>query len=469
MDRKAGKYCVPRRKWACRGSAVADFLGGLITTSSGYGVRAVALLLRRVPAFCIDVIRLLRQSRKESQVSSRTESGILDVDGIAISVKRKRLNDAPSVHFSDVIGLEEAKREILLRSILPLRFPERADAYKLKTGGGVLMWGPPGCGKTLLAKAVAGELNADFLHVRASDLIANRIGQSEKNVSLLFREFRARKRAVLFIDEIDSLVPSRRRNRSSVMARVISEFLSQLDGVDSQAAKPSGKGFSLIIAATNWIEALDEAVIRPGRFDVRVFVGLPDADSRADMLRKSLAGRLADPDLDVTMLAELTDGFSGADLCSLVETASQQKFLESLKAGVNAAPQPLALEDLELALDGVRPSVSLQERVRYEQALKESMSMASCIALLRERPCDSAPRGAEEAQPEGVPAVDQDAVTEVRGRCQETRPDNAYSPLDFQDPACERPGAGASEGLGHATAIAAKCGALGTPVVSDAR
>ena len=369
MKRKSKRNRVYRRKWARKGCAIGDFVGSLVTTSLAHGFQAIETIVHGASSVIVAGLVSVGKQKKERRMSAKTNNnGILDVDGIAINIKRRKPDRVPVVRFSDVVGLGETKGEILLRTVLPLRFPDRAEAYKLKTGGGILLWGPPGCGKTLLAKAVAGELEADFLHVRASDLISGKIGQSEKNVALLFGEFRSRKRAVLFIDEIDSLVPSRRKNRSTIMARVISEFLSQLDGVDSNPCRSPHGGFSLIVAATNWIEAMDEAILRPGRFDVLTFVGLPEREARSEILEKALAGRLVEPGLDVDTVAKRAEGFSGADIWNLVETASRQKFLESLQDSGEAEPILLCLADLDEALEAARPSVTPEERLRYEQA-----------------------------------------------------------------------------------------------------
>jgi len=273
------------------------------------------------------------------------------------------------VRFDSVAGLEFAKQEILVRTVYPLRHPEQASTYKVETGGGVMLLGPPGCGKTLLAKAVAGELDAHFYHVRASTLIDQWVGMAEKNVAALFQQVRAQRCSVLFIDEIDALCPSRRRNRSTVMRRVLAEFLSQMDGVDAACRRSADDGFVLVLGATNWPEALDEAILRPGRFDVRVFVGLPDAAARRHIIEKRLADRLVSTDVSMCELVVKTKGFSGADVANLVETAARHAFLRAIQDGANN--RVISWQDFLDSLKGVQPSISPTELRRYDELNRE--------------------------------------------------------------------------------------------------
>jgi SpoVK/Ycf46/Vps4 family AAA+-type ATPase len=270
----------------------------------------------------------------------------------------------PRVKFDDVAGLEDAKREIHLRTLLPLKYPAERARYRLAIGGGVLLWGPPGCGKTLLARAVAGELEAAFFHKRASDLMSSGVGDAEKNVAAVFQRVRQEPRAVLFLDEIDALCPSRRRTRSTIMVRVISEFLSQTDGLERSNSDGHDNGFLLLVGATNWPESLDEALMRPGRFDVQAFVDLPDLPARRAILSKALAGRPVDAAVSVDELASQIDGLTGADLVELVESAARAAFLRSIRQ--EADSPPLSWEDIETAHKSVKPSVSAEELARYK-------------------------------------------------------------------------------------------------------
>lgn len=229
-------------KWQRRGKATAEFTVAFLTVL----VKAIFISIHTVAK---SAWLLLRGDRKRSSAriaSPRQTSN----PGLMESAL------VPKARFDSIAGLESTKQEILVRTLYPLHNPEQASTYKVETGGGILLWGPPGCGKTLLARGVAGELDAHFYHVRASTLIDQWVGEAEKNVASLFREVRTHKCSVLFIDEIDSLCPSRRRNRSTVMRRVIAEFLSQMDGLDSDCRRSAQDGFLLVFGATNWPVAM---------------------------------------------------------------------------------------------------------------------------------------------------------------------------------------------------------------------
>jgi len=351
-----------RRKWYRRGRAVVEFplgvasaLVGAVGRAGWSCVAAPAKLVRRAKRKPKAKRRGSKTAKTPNPRNSTSEGGETQ--------EAWRLRERPCEGLDSVIGLEHAKREILLRTVLPLKHPKRASALGITTGGGVLLWGPPGCGKTLLARGVAGEVDADYLHVRPSDIMSQRVGQAEKNVARLFAELGSRRRAVLFIDELDSLCPSRRRNRSTLAQRVISEFLSQLDGVDTEWRRRPSRGFILVIGAANWIEAVDEALLRPGRFDVRTFVGLPSRDARERVIVQALEGRAVSADVGVDELAQCTEGFSCADLVALVETAAKRAFLRI----VNGSPRTRRLchDDFAAALRAVTPSVSRQELARY--------------------------------------------------------------------------------------------------------
>jgi transitional endoplasmic reticulum ATPase len=189
------------------------------------------------------------------------------------------------------------------------------------------------------------------------------VGQAEKNVAAMFASVRSYKRAVLFIDELDSLCPSRRKNHSTVMQRVISEFLTQLDGLDGRLPRSPREGFFLMMAATNWPEALDEAILRPGRFDVRVFVGLPDLCARRQILEHRLVDLPLADDVSMDEIVAATEGFSGADIVELVHAAAQNAFLTAIAN--RAGTQPISSADFQRALSRVRPSVSPAEMQRY--------------------------------------------------------------------------------------------------------
>ncbi len=256
--------------------------------------------------------------------------------------------ERPELAFADVGGMERVKEEVRMKIILPLRQPELFKAYGKKIGGGILMYGPPGCGKTYLARATAGEVKAGFLAVGISDVLDMWIGQSEKNLHALFEQARSHRPCVLFFDEVDALGANRTDMLKSGGRQIINQFLSELDGVAT-----SNEGV-LILAATNAPWHLDPAFRRPGRFDRILFVPPPDAPARAAILRLLLKGKPVG-EIDFDALAKKTDGYSGADLKAVVDIAVEAKLREAMRAGT---VQPLTGRDLLDAVKQHKPTVS---------------------------------------------------------------------------------------------------------------
>jgi SpoVK/Ycf46/Vps4 family AAA+-type ATPase len=255
--------------------------------------------------------------------------------------------EKPSTTFADVGGMERVKEEVRMKIILPLQQPDLFKAYGKKAGGGILLYGPPGCGKTFLARATAGEVKAGFLAVGISDVLDMWIGQSEKNLHAIFEQARTHRPCVLFFDEVDALGANRTDMLKSAGRQIINQFLSELDGVSS-----SNEGV-LILAATNAPWHLDPAFRRPGRFDRIIFVPPPDAAARAVILRLMLRGKPID-DIDFEAVAKKTDGFSGADLKAVVDLAVEEKLRDAMQAG---ALKPILGRDLLEAAKRHRPSV----------------------------------------------------------------------------------------------------------------
>jgi transitional endoplasmic reticulum ATPase len=256
--------------------------------------------------------------------------------------------ERPKVKFADVGGMDRVKEEVRMKIIHPLTHPEIYKAYGKKIGGGILMYGPPGCGKTHLARATAGEVEAGFFSVGIHDVLDMWIGNSEKQLHAIFGEARRRPPCVLFFDEVDALGASRTDLRASAGRHLINQFLAELDGVDH-----SNEGV-LILAATNAPWHLDSAFRRPGRFDRIIFVPPPDAPARAAILKIVLAGKPVE-DVDHDHLAKRTEGFSGADLKAVVDVAIESKLAEAMKRGV---PSPLTTRDLAAAAKVVKPSTA---------------------------------------------------------------------------------------------------------------
>jgi AAA+ superfamily predicted ATPase len=256
--------------------------------------------------------------------------------------------ERPKITFAQVGGMEELKKHIRKKIVLPLRHPEMFEAYGRAVGGGILLYGPPGCGKTHLARATAGEVKAGFLSVGLHDVLEMWIGQSERNLHGIFDTARQRRPTVLFFDEVDALGARRTDMRQSAGRQLINQFLAEMDGADG-----SNEGV-LILAATNAPWHVDPAFRRPGRFDRLIFVPPPDDAARAEILRIELAGKPV-KNVDHENVAKRTKGFSGADIKAIVERAVDAKLDEALDAG---SAVPLTTKDLLAAAKTVKPSTS---------------------------------------------------------------------------------------------------------------
>lgn len=262
---------------------------------------------------------------------SENKDGSEDEDDTSIEIER------PKIAFDSVGGMDKVKEEIRMKIIHPLEHPEIYKAYGKKIGGGILMYGPPGCGKTHLARATAGQVNANFISVGINDILNLYLGESERNLHAIFAKARSLKPCVLFFDEVDALGANRSDMRQSASRHLINQFLAELDGVEH-----SNEGV-LILAATNAPWHLDPAFRRPGRFDRIIFVPPPDEAAREAILDIQLKEKPTEADLNLQKIAGQTKDFSGADLKAVVDIAIEGKLEEAMRKGI---PMPLTTKDL---------------------------------------------------------------------------------------------------------------------------
>lgn len=254
--------------------------------------------------------------------------------------------ERPKLTFAEIGGMEAVKEEISLKILYPLKHPELYKAYGKTAGGGILMYGPPGCGKTYLARATAGEIGAGFIAVGINDVLDMWIGKSERNLHEVFEQARANSPCVLFFDEVDALGGRRSDMVSGSGRQLINQFLSEMDGVSR-----SNEGV-LVLAATNAPWHVDPAFRRPGRFDRILFVPPPDEAGRAAVLRLHCAGK-PQANLDFASVARKTDQFSGADMKAVVDAAIERRLREAMQTG---KPAPLLTKDLFDAAKSLKPS-----------------------------------------------------------------------------------------------------------------
>lgn len=246
----------------------------------------------------------------------------------------------PSLNFNDVGGMDEVKKEIDLKIIQPLKHPDIYKAYGKKIGGGILLYGPPGCGKTYLAKATAGQVNAKFINVSLNDILDMWIGNSEKNLHEVFEIARENTPCVLFFDEIDALGASRSDMKQSGSRHLINQFLQELDGIDND-----NEGV-LVLGATNAPWHLDSAFRRPGRFDRIVFIPPPDQSARESIFQLKLKNKPIE-NIDYQVLSKKTKDYSGADIEAAIDISTEDKLEAAIREGV---PKPLTTKDLLKAI-----------------------------------------------------------------------------------------------------------------------
>ena len=261
----------------------------------------------------------------------------------------------PERSFKDIGGLEKVKESICLKIIEPLKRPEVFRHFGKKMGGGILMYGPPGCGKSLIAEATAGECNATFFNIKASDLKSKFVGETEKNVARLFKEAREQQPSIIFFDEFES-VGAERSSASPYDKSMVSQLLAESDGLGNKNQQ------ILLIAATNEPWSVDIALRREGRFGSGIFVPPPDLKARIAILKILLKGKPLGVNIDAESLALLTEGYSGADLEELCNSAAEEAIKDCLKKN---KLRDLEVEDFKKILKKKAPSTPLWFKKAY--------------------------------------------------------------------------------------------------------
>ncbi|WP_424887556.1 ATP-binding protein [Streptomyces sp. XH2] len=286
--------------------------------------------------------------------------------------------ETAGLSLSDVGGMEQVKERLEAAFLAPMRNPELRKLYGKSLRGGLLMYGPPGCGKTYIARAVAGELGARFMSVSISDVLDMWIGNSERNLRELFETARRSAPCVVFLDELDALGAKRSQLRHSGLRTTVNQLLLELDGVDGQA----NEGL-FVLAATNHPWDVDPALRRPGRLDRTVLVLPPDEPARESILRHHLKDRPI-ARIDLRKLVKRTDGFSGADLRHVCESAAERALMDSVRSG---RPRMIETDDLLAVLTQVRSSTGpwFDSARRVAQFANEGGQYDELLAYLKKK------------------------------------------------------------------------------------
>jgi transitional endoplasmic reticulum ATPase len=291
---------------------------------------------------------------KEQQRAAQTTSGTQtyeterdeDNDGGEFPSDALGQFERPTINFSDVGGMDAVKEEIRMKILYPLQNPDLFKAYGKKIGGGVLLYGPPGCGKTMLSRATAGEIKANFLAIGIHEILDMWIGNSEKNLHRIFELARDHAPTVLFFDEVDALAADRNDLKQSAGRTLINQFLAEMDGTNA-----NNEGL-LILGATNAPWHIDPAFRRPGRFDRILFVPPPDDEARAGVIEVMAKGKPIHK-LDAVALAKKTRDFSGADLKSVFDLTIERTLAKAMKEGRIV---PMTTDDLIKTAKDVKPT-----------------------------------------------------------------------------------------------------------------
>lgn len=270
-----------------------------------------------------------------------------------------KMREKPNIRFSDIGGLENVKQELKKAIIYPFTHKKLYEYYNQKPGGGVLLYGPPGCGKTMIAKAAASESKADFINVETSTIMSKWVGESEKAIKNIFETARECERAIIFFDEFDA-IGGRRSEIEGYAKRIVNELLQQMDGM-------SKNDNILVLAATNEPWAIDPALRRPGRLKKLIFIPPPDLEARKAIFEIYLRKLPLSDDVNVEYLAQITHGFSGADIHAICNDAAEIPLEEALKG---KPLRKLNKLDFEHAISNRRPSIIPWIRMAVEQVKK---------------------------------------------------------------------------------------------------
>ncbi len=300
------------------------------------------------------------RAKAQAQGPAETRKVVKETSGDEdVAAKSKwELKDRPTDKLEDVAGLEDVKQELREKVIYPFSRPELHERFKLKGGGGVLMYGPPGNGKTFIARAIAGELDAAFFHVHPAQIKDKYLGGTEKNIKSLFDEARKHEKAVLFLDEAHGLLSRKGEQKNNA----VDAFLEGMDGL------VQNENCLLVLVATNFPERLDEPTTREGRLGTHIYVGLPDAAAREGIIGLKMKDVPIANDVSFADIASRTDGYTGADMAALCDRSKRFAMRRQLASDTD---EKVESDDFDAALEKVPPSLT-PDQVKKFSAWKDS-------------------------------------------------------------------------------------------------
>jgi transitional endoplasmic reticulum ATPase len=318
---------------------------------------AMKALRRYIPEFNLEEERIPPEVLEKMVV--KMDDFLSAYREITPTAMREVYVEVPQVHWNEVGGLKQVKQELMESVEWPLKKPEVFKKMGIKPPRGILLYGPPGCGKTLLARAVATESEANFISIKGPEIFSKWVGESEKAIREIFRKGRTAAPAIIFFDELDAIVPKRGLGYadSGASERVISQLLTEIDGIESLQNV-------LVIAATNRPDMLDAAVLRPGRFDRLIYVPSPDLDSLKEIFKIHAHSMPLSTDVDLNDIARKAQGYSGAD----VEAICREAAMNALREDINATD--VSLRDFNQAMERVGPSITPEDDAWYQKFSK---------------------------------------------------------------------------------------------------
>jgi transitional endoplasmic reticulum ATPase len=318
---------------------------------------AMKALRRYIPEINLEEERIPPEILEKMMV--RMDDFLSAYREITPTAMREVYVEVPQVHWTEVGGLKQVKQELMESVEWPLKKPEVFKKMGIKPPRGILLYGPPGCGKTLLARAVATESEANFISIKGPEIFSKWVGESEKAIREVFRKGRTAAPAIIFFDELDAIVPRRGLGYadSGASERVISQLLTEIDGIETLQNV-------LVIAATNRPDMLDPAVMRPGRFDRLIYVPSPDFDSLKEIFKIHTTGMPLSRDVVIDELARKAQGYSGAD----IEAICREAAMNSLREDIDATE--VSKRDFDVALERVGPSITAEDDTWYQKFAK---------------------------------------------------------------------------------------------------